>query len=258
MSNSNGAAVNIHNVSFAYTGYDGKLTPVYGGITLGIERQKVTALMGASGAGKSTLGKLLAGNLAPRTGTVEWSSDFEALRDRFYLDQDPAGVYSPWLSVGANVREPLKVLGWPKDNLSSWSEEVIAKFELNRFVDRFPKHLSGGQRSRLALARVLAWKPKAIILDEYLADLDTVTRQRVIQILRDYVKSEGMTVILISHATTDVALVADRCLVFGGSPAHVIADIDIAELRSRLDIVEVQSNLAAQVAKVQYLYAQPN
>lgn len=258
MSGSNGTAVNLNDVSFAYAGYDGKLTPVYEGLTVGIERRRVTALMGASGAGKSTLGKLLAGNLMPRAGSVKWSPDFVDKRDRFYLDQDPAGVYSPWLSVEANVREPLKVLGWPKNRISSWSDEVLSKFELKRLVDRFPKQLSGGQQSRLALARVLAWRPKAVILDEYLADLDTVTRQRVIRILRDFVESEGMTVILISHATTDVALVADRCLVFGGSPAHVIADIDVAELRSRFDILEVQSNLAAQVAKVQYLYAQPN
>lgn len=258
MVGSNGTAVHIKDVTFAYAGFDGRLAPVYEGLTLGIERRKVTALMGASGAGKSTLGKLLAGNLTPKVGSVEWSSDFAAMRDRFYLDQDPAGVYSPWLSVEANVREPLKILRWPRDRIASWSDEVLSKFELKRLVDRFPKQLSGGQKSRLALARVLAWQPRAVVLDEYLADLDTVTRQRVIQILRDFVESEGMTVILISHATTDVALVADRCLVFGGSPAHVIADIDIAELRSRFDILEVQSNLAAQVAKVQYLYAQPN
>jgi NitT/TauT family transport system ATP-binding protein len=203
--------------------------------------------MGASGAGKSTLGKLLSGNLLPSSGRIEWAEEFNAERDRFYLDQDPDGVYFPWRTVEGNVREPLQVLGWPKDQLSAWSKEVISKFELDQLVDRFPKHLSGGQKSRLALARVLAWKPKAIILDEYLADLDTVTRHSVMETLTDFVKSEGMTVILISHATTDVAVVADRCLVFGGYPAHVIADINVAELRSQFDILEVQSNLAAQV-----------
>jgi NitT/TauT family transport system ATP-binding protein len=258
MTNLNGMAVKLQNLSFAYPGYNGKARPVYQGLSLGIQRQKITALMGASGAGKSTLGKLLSGELIPREGNIQWDEEFKSARDRFYLDQDPAGVYSPWRTVEANVREPLKVLGWPKERLSEWSSEILSKFDLESFVDRFPKHLSGGQKSRLALARVFAWRPKAVILDEYLADLDTVTRHRVMQILRDLVTSQAITVILISHATTDVAVVADRCLVFGGSPAHVIADIDVAELRSQFDLLEVQAQLAAQVAKVQYLYAQAN
>lgn len=256
MSVTNGTAVKLQDLRFAYPGQNGQARPIYDGLTLGIESRKVTALMGASGAGKSTLGKLLSGDLTPNSGTIRWAEEFKSERDRFYLDQDPGGVYSPWLTVEANVREPLRVLGWPKDRLSTWSREIISRLDLERFVDRFPKHLSGGQKSRLALARVLAWTPRSVILDEYLADLDTVTRQRVMEVLREFVTSRGMTVILISHATTDVAIVADRCLVFGGSPAHVIADIDVAELRSQFDLLEVQARLAAQVAKVQYLYAQ--
>ena len=248
----------LDDLSFAYSGNNGRARPIYEGLSLHLAERKVTALMGASGAGKSTLGKLLSGNLSPGSGHVRWAEEFKFERDRFYMDQDPAGVYSPWLTVAANVREPLKVLRWPKNKLQAWSDEIISKFDLEPFRDRIPKRLSGGQKSRLALARVLAWMPKAVILDEYLADLDTVTRHRVMQILRDFVTAEGMTVIVISHATTDVAVVADRCLVFGGSPAHVIADIDVAELRSQFDILEVQANLAAQVAKVQYLHAQTN
>jgi ABC-type nitrate/sulfonate/bicarbonate transport system ATPase subunit len=258
MSASNGVAVTLNDLSFAYPGTNGNARPVYEGLSLRLEGRMVTALMGASGAGKSTLGKLLSGNLTPTFGEVVWVEEFKSERDRFYMDQDPAGVYSPWLSVGANVREPLRILGWPKDQLSKWSKEIISKFELGPFVDRIPKQLSGGQKSRLALARVLGWMPRAVILDEYLADLDTVTRHRVMEILRDFVAGQGMTVIVISHATTDVAVVADRCLVFGGSPAHVIADIDVAELRSQFDILEVQARLAAKVAKVQYSYAQTN
>jgi len=258
MTTNNRVAVTLEDLSFAYPGNNGSARPVYEGLSLRLHERHVTALMGASGAGKSTLGKLLSGNLNPNRGHVRWAEGFKAERDRFYMDQDPAGVYSPWLTVAANVREPLKVLRWPKDKLQAWSDEIISKFDLELFRDRIPKHLSGGQKSRLALARVLAWMPKAVILDEYLADLDTVTRHRVMQILRDFVTAEDMTVIVISHATTDVAVVADRCLVFGGSPAHIIADIDVAALRSQWDILEVQANLAAQVAKVQYSYAQTN
>src|SRR4028119_609439 len=166
MNGTNGVAVKLQDLSFSYPGQDGRARPIYQGLTLGIQSQKVTALMGASGAGKSTLGKLLSGDLIPNAGSIRWSEEFKSERDRFYLDQDPGGVYSPWLTVEANVREPLKVLGWPKDRLQEWSKEIISKFDLERFLDRFPKHLSGGQKSRLALARVLAWMPKSVILDE--------------------------------------------------------------------------------------------
>ena len=255
MQDSDKIAVSLRNTAFSYFDYDGRKSPVFSEINLGIERSKITAIMGASGAGKSTLGKLLSGDLKPESGDILWADDFKAEKNRFYMDQDPSGVYSPWLTVEANVREPLKILGWSKENLSSWSKEIISMFELTNYIHRFPKHLSGGQKSRLALARVLAWLPKAVILDEYLADLDTVTRQRVMQILRNFVEKNEMTIILISHAATDVAAVADRCLVFGVSPAHVIADINVAELRTRFEFVEAQSNFAAQVAKIQYLYA---
>ena len=252
----NTTAVNINNLGFAYNASNGRSHRICEGLSLKIERQKIVALMGASGAGKSTLGRLLSGELSPRAGTIDWDIEFKDQKNRFYIDQDPAGVYSPWLTVAANVREPLKVLRWPKKILLEWSEEIISQFELERLVDRFPIQLSGGQKSRLALARVLAWCPKAIILDEYLADLDTVTRRKVMQILRDFVSKKEMTVIMISHATSDVAALADRCLFFGGDPVKVIADIDVNKLRSEHDFLEVQNNLDIQIAKAQYIQSQ--
>lgn len=250
----NDIAVNIQNVSFAYLEHNRVKKPIYQNLSLSIESQQITALMGASGAGKSTLGKLLSGDLKPESGTIQWSEPFKTPKDRFYLDQDPSVVYSPWLTVEANVREPLKILGWSRIELVKWSNQIISKFELGTFTNKFPNHLSGGQKSRLALARVLAWMPKAIILDEYLADLDTLTRRRIMQILRDFIISNRMTIILISHSTSDVAMVADRCLMFGGNPAYVTADINVAELRTKSNILDVQSSLDAQFAKAQHLY----
>jgi ABC-type nitrate/sulfonate/bicarbonate transport system ATPase subunit len=258
MINSSTSAVKIRDLSFTYADHSGKQHPIFENLSLDISRQSITAVMGASGAGKSTLGKVLSGNLLPKNGHILWDDDFQERRDRFYIDQDPDGVYSPWLTVSANIREPLKVLRWSKESLTEHSNDIISQFELDKHADRFPKYLSGGQKSRLALARVLAWNPKLIILDEYLADLDAVTRKKVMQILKDFVAKKGMTVIMISHATSDVAAIADRCLFFGGNPARVIADINVGELRKKHSFLEVQNTLDTQIAKAQYLHAQQN
>ncbi|MGD9588742.1 MAG: ATP-binding cassette domain-containing protein [Pyrinomonadaceae bacterium] len=258
MQTSEGVAVNINNLSFTYKEYGNGKHEIYRGLSLKIQRKQIVALMGASGAGKSTLGRLLSGELAPQAGTIDWNPDLVDMKNRFYIDQDPAGVFFPWLTVSANVREPLKILRWSKESLIERSTEILSQFELEQLSDRFPKHLSGGQKSRLALARILAWCPRAIILDEYLADLDTLTRKKVMNILRSSVNTLGTTVIMISHATSDVAALADRCLLFGGSPAAIIADIDVNRLRAEHHFLEVQNNLDAQIAKAQYLHSQEN
>jgi NitT/TauT family transport system ATP-binding protein len=221
-----GSAFSIERVSFSYSEVNGEPRNIFDGLDAVILPGCVTAIMGPSGAGKSTLGKLLAGELKPREGTVMLGSGLEEESNRFYVDQDPSRVYFPWKTVIGNLRQPLSLMGWSEADTRQRVDELMDEMDLRAVAERFPAFLSGGQKSRLALARVLSWRPRSLILDEYLADLDVVTRRRVVDALRRYVREEGMTLVMISHDPTDVASLADRCLVLSGSPARVLADID--------------------------------
>ena len=190
-------AVELHNVSFTYNGVDeAEHISLYDGFDLHIRRGCVTAIMGASGSGKSTLGKLLGGELIATNGAVSWSPELTSELDHFYIDQDPKKVFFPRQTVRENVAYPPRKRKLNQTN--GWVDKLLDDFKLTPLADRYPLFTSGGQQSRLALARVLSWKPKCIILDEYLSSLDVNTRELVIanlhQLAADFTTSVGRSV----------------------------------------------------------------
>jgi NitT/TauT family transport system ATP-binding protein len=219
-------AVQLRGVSFAYNG-DGEIdqSPLYDGFDLDIGRGKITAIMGASGSGKSTLGKLLGGELVAANGAMSWAQELTSELDHFYIDQDPKKVFFPRQTVRENVAYPPKKR--KNGEVNGWVDKLLEDFRLTPVADRYPLFTSGGQQSRLALARVLSWKPKCVILDEYLSSLDVKTRELVIANLQQLAARHGMTIILITHNLTEALKLADRCVILGQKPVKILADIAI-------------------------------
>ena len=226
MNNSSDIAVQLRGVTFAYNG-DSEIdhSPLYGGFDLDIRRGSITAVMGASGSGKSTLGKLLGGELASSSGSVSWAQELTSELDHFYIDQDPKKVFFPRQTVRENVAYPPKKR--KLNGINAWVDQLLNDFKLTPLADRYPLFTSGGQQSRLALARVLSWKPKCVILDEYLSSLDVNTRELVINNLHRLAAQHGMTIILITHNMTEALKLADRCVILGEKPVRILADINI-------------------------------
>ncbi len=190
--------------------------------TTGAER---LVLFGPSGAGKSLTLKLVAGLLAADAGHVRLAG--KSLFDRArgvdvptaerklgYLFQEYA--LFPHLTVRQNVafgtrsgwRNPPR-LGRVDDDVASW----LATFELDRLGERYPDELSGGQRQRTALARALAAKPKALLLDEPFAALDAPLRARLRAELATLQQRLALPVILITHDPADVEAFASEVVV---------------------------------------------
>jgi NitT/TauT family transport system ATP-binding protein len=219
-------AVQLRRVSFAYDG-DGEIDhlPLYGEFDLDIRRGSITAIMGASGSGKSTLGKLLGGELTSSGGTVSWAGELTSELDHFYIDQDPKKVFFPQQTVRENIAYPPKKR--KLNEINGWVDKLLADFKLTPLAGRYPLFTSGGQQSRLALARVLSWKPKCVILDEYLSSLDVNTRELVITNLLQMAAQHGTTIILITHNLTEALKLADRCVILGEKPVKILADISI-------------------------------
>jgi molybdate transport system ATP-binding protein len=183
--------------------------------TLDVEltfRTGVTLLVGPSGAGKSTLLRIVAGLDRPDTGRVVLAGrvlhdgriDVPAFRrDVAYVFQEYA--LFPHLDVLDNVGYGLAARGANRAAQRAAAEAWLERLGIAALATARPGALSGGERQRVALARALAWKPRAVLLDEPFAALDEAMRVRVREELRTTLASLDVPVVLVTHDESDAA-----------------------------------------------------
>jgi molybdate transport system ATP-binding protein len=193
-------------------------------------------LFGASGAGKSLTLKAMAGLLEPEAGHVRIGDQtlFDSAggidvapqqRRLAYLFQDYA--LFPHLTVAQNIGFGLHG-GWRNPPTANWPEPVrrwMQAFELEPFARRYPDQLSGGQRQRAALARALVNEPRALLLDEPFAALDSPLRARLREELAELQGRLATPMILITHDEADVKAFADEVITM--EQGRVVAPSDL-------------------------------
>lgn len=191
-------------------------------VTLNIGEGELVALTGANGSGKSTLLKIAARVIEPREGDVsfegrrlpEWPSK-EYARLVGYLPQDPDPAFPMRaLDVVVSGRAPyLRRFAW--ESSSDWdaARHALDLCDAAHLADRWLDEMSGGERKRVHLARVLAASPRLILLDEPLAALDLAHVQQVSLLLRGIVERTGCTVVFAAHDLNWAAAHSDRMLV---------------------------------------------
>jgi len=239
-------AATVNNITFSHPGANGN-GPLYEDFSLSFAAHQVTAVMGASGCGKSTLGKLLGGQLKVQHGEISWGATFEDKKNRFYMDQDPEKVFFPSQKVWRNVDYPMEMCGVPLAERKRRVDEILNEVRLDHRANEYPLRLSGGEQSRLALARVLSWEPRCVILDECMGALDLKTREIMINVLVNRAAVRDFTIIIISHSPNEVLKLADRCVVFGKRPVKVVADLTIDLPRPRQENTEAYQKLQGQL-----------
>ncbi|MGZ7079877.1 MAG: ABC transporter ATP-binding protein [Thermoanaerobaculia bacterium] len=186
------------------------------------ERGELIAVIGPNGSGKSTLLKMLARVLAPSSGVVrfegkplpEWNARDYARRVG-YLPQDPDPVF-PMRAIDVVVsgRAPfLSRFQWEDDRDYAEAERALELCDAGPLADRYLDEMSGGERKRVFLARVLAANPSLILLDEPLTALDIAHVQQFASLLRDVASRTGATVIFAAHDVNWAAAYSDRMLV---------------------------------------------
>jgi NitT/TauT family transport system ATP-binding protein len=216
-------SLRIADVSHAYR-IDGTERTVLDGIDLRIAPGAFVALLGASGSGKSTLLRLIAGLERPRSGRI-LADDVEIAGpgpDRLVMFQDPT-LY-PWRSVRGNIALGHDIAGrGDRDAV----ERAIDLVGLRGFERAWPHQLSGGMAQRVALARALVNAPRALLLDEPLGKLDSLTRLTMQTELRRLWEQRGFTAVMVTHDVEEALLLATRVVVIGGRPGRVIGDIAI-------------------------------
>jgi putative ABC transport system ATP-binding protein len=188
------------------------------GVSLEVERGRLTAVMGPSGSGKSTLMHILAGLDKPTSGDVLidgtslgelGDSDLTKLRRKHIGFVFQFFNLLPMLTAEENVLLPLSIAGTKPD--PQWFESLIEKVGLKDRLDHRPAELSGGQQQRVAIARALVSRPTVVFADEPTGNLDSATSGEILDLVRDSVDSFGQTTVMVTH-DANAAAIADRIL----------------------------------------------
>ena len=188
-------------------------TAVVHDVSLDVADGEMVALLGPSGSGKTTLLRLIAGFETVDSGRI--SLDGDDVTARSALERRCGMVFQhyalfPHLSVGENVAYGLARERLDPAARDARTTEVLAMVDLAGYESRSVLALSGGQQQRVALARALAPRPRVLLLDEPLSNLDPSLRERTRRELRDLVRRIGITTILVTHEQEEAFDLADR------------------------------------------------
>ena len=187
------------------------------------------SLVGPSGSGKSSLLRAVIGLQQPLSGTVETNLTRSEVGILF---QDDALL--PWKTARDNVALGLTFSGMASAMALAEAEAWLKRLDLAGFGDRFPRRLSGGQRKRVALAQVLAMKPRLILMDEPFASLDAIVRARVVKDVVTLVEHETISVLLVTHDLEEAISLSDCVYLLSQGPrARITQQYQVPIPRSR-------------------------
>ena len=208
--------LHLAQVSHAYGPH-----PVLLDITLSLEAQSLTAILGSSGVGKSTLLRAIAGFITPDRGTITLGGAPMVVDGREVTPAEKRGVgmvfqdhaLFPHMSARENIAFGL--YGKPEAEIEARADEMLALVGLSERGDALPQALSGGQRQRVALARALAPRPTLLLLDEPFASLDTELRRGLADELRRILQKESVAALLVTHDHRAALSWCDRVAIIG-------------------------------------------
>ena len=205
--------------------------------SLDVHEGEFVAIVGPSGCGKSTFLHIL-GGFEPHSGGTMLLNGTPVKGpgpDRGMLFQEFA-LY-PWRSVIGNVVWGLEVQGKPKAERMATAERYLKLVGLSAFRDAYPAELSGGMKQRVALARVLAFEPRILLMDEPFGALDAQTRELMQEELNAIWQQTRNTVLFVTHDIDEAIYLADRVVVFTARPGRIKDEVRIdLERPRRIDV----------------------
>jgi NitT/TauT family transport system ATP-binding protein len=203
-----------------------------------IESGELVALVGPSGCGKSTLLHIAAGLETVDSGRMlaEGSPVEGPHPERTLMFQENA-LY-PWLTLAQNTALALEFQKVEKKRALVQASGWLEKVGLKGFEEYYPHQVSGGMRQRAALARAFVSRPKALLLDEPFGALDALTRMTLQDVLRQLIREERPTVLLVTHDVDEALFLSDRILVFSPRPATVLKEFNLHHHEKTHDLSE--------------------
>ncbi|MEK6592234.1 MAG: ABC transporter ATP-binding protein [Pseudomonadota bacterium] len=228
-------AITVTGISKWFDSNDGQQLEVLKDINLAVPARSIYAILGASGCGKSTLLNIISGILKPSRGQVcingVLAKDFTDWRTISYMFQEDRLL--PWRTALRNVEFSLEAGSMPRHERSARARDALQLVGLNGFEDAFPYQLSGGMRSRVALARSLVQQPSILLMDEPFSRLDAQTRSLMHQELLRIQQLKHMTIVFVTHDVEESVVLADRVVVLAPRPGRIREIVDINLERPR-------------------------
>ena len=207
-------------------------------LSFSLKEGQIAALLGPSGCGKTTLLRSIAGLIQPSEGTIRFGKQLVSLsslvmpshkRKIGYVPQE--GALFPHLNISENISFGLDKAIFTKDQMRQTTKEMLSLIGLQGFENRMPNELSGGQQTRVALARALAIKPSMVLLDEPFSALDAELRGDLRSDVIELLRAQNTTAILVTHDREEalvsadvVALMRDGKIIQSGSPEEVYSE----------------------------------
>lgn len=226
----------VKNISKKYQNQEGEVLALKN-VNFRVKQGEFVSIIGPSGCGKSTLLSIIAGLEEKTTGEIYIEGEkVEGISPKigYMLQRD---CLLEWKTVFSNTMFGLEVKGKKNTENKEYVEELLKKYNLYEFKDKYPSELSGGMRQRVALIRTLAVKPKILLLDEAFSALDYQTRIMVTNDIYSILRKEKITALIVTHDISEAISMSDRVLVLSKRPGTVkdIHKIDF-EIENRTPI----------------------
>ncbi len=217
--------INIQSLTFAYP----RGAPLLQDFHWQIQRGETWAILGSSGCGKTTLLYLLAGLKFPTSGTIQIDGEpLKRPRPQTGLILQEYGLL-PWATVRENIALGLRLRSFygadgvhaPRGSQTPAAKPVdwwLHRLGLTPVAGQYPAQLSGGQRQRTAIARTLALQPDLLLMDEPFSSLDAPTRENLQALTLELAAEHGLTLLLVTHAIEEAALLGQKILLLGKAP----------------------------------------
>ncbi len=217
--------LNVYNLSKTYHTILGETLAIKD-ITFDINKDEFVGIIGPSGCGKSSILNLISGLDKDYTGCININKN---IKIAYMLQED---ALFPWLTIMDNVLLPLKIKNnLTKDNIE-YAKNLLKKYDLYDFKDKYPSFLSGGMKQRVALIRTLTLKPDILLLDEPFSALDYQTRLKVSDDVYKIIKNEHKTALIVSHDISECISLCDRIIVLSKRPS-IIKNIHEIKLENK-------------------------
>lgn len=207
--------IEVHSLSIVY-GSGQEAVPALQDLSFTVEEGEMMAVVGPSGCGKTSLLLAIDGLIRPSFGRVVVAGEeVRGVRRDVALILQDAGLL-PWKTVRQNAELALRI-----QKRRESVDGILAALGLNGFERRFPAELSEGMRRRVGIARALALRPRVLLMDEPMANLDSLTRERIQNLILDLWWEMRFTGILVTHDIEEAVFLGQRILVLSPRPARL-------------------------------------
>ncbi len=210
----------LQHISKTYQDTNGETLAIKD-FTYSFEKGKFVSIVGPSGCGKSTLLSIIAGLESLTSGVILWDNSKLISENRnigYMLQKD---YLLDWRTVYKNVILGLEIKHMISNETLAYVHNLLEKYDLLEFKDKYPCQLSGGMRQRVALIRTLATNPDVLLLDEAFSALDYQTRLLVTNDVYKIIKSENKTTIMVTHDIPESISMSDEVIVLSKRPTTI-------------------------------------